>query len=147
MFLGCASLNLVPILATQNVMYLVAYIMGVISIGVLILFVKIMPRRTPFGNEILGKLRGFKKFLETAEKSKLEALVNEDPEYFYNILPYTYALGVSNVWMSQFETIAMKAPDWYAGYSSFSVREFNNFMNDMMKLALICDEDGFGKGS
>ncbi len=120
---------------TQNEVYLITYIIGVISIAVLILFAKIMPKRTPFGNEILGKLRGFKRFLETAEKPQLEALVNENPEYFYNILPYTYALGVSEVWMSQFETIAMQAPGWYGGYSTFSMHEFNHFMNDTMKSA------------
>lgn len=119
----------------QNVMYLITYIIGIISITVLMLFAKIMPKRTPFGNEMLGKLKGFKRFLETAEKPQLEALVNENPEYFYNILPYTYALGVSETWMSQFETIAMQAPNWYVGYSTFSMHEFNHFMNDTMKSA------------
>ena len=27
-----------------------------------------MPKRTPLGNELLGKLKGFKDFLETAEE-------------------------------------------------------------------------------
>ncbi len=120
---------------TQNTMYLITYIIGIISIVVLILFAKIMPKRTPFGNEMLGKLRGFKRFLETAEKPQLEALVNENPEYFYNILPYTYALGVSDVWMSRFETIALQAPDWYEGYSTFDMHEFNHFMMDTMDSA------------
>ncbi len=121
---------------TQNVTYLITYIIGIISIAVLILFAKIMTKRTTYGNEMLGKLRGFKRFLEVAEKPELEALVNENPEYFYNILPYTYALGVSDVWMSQFETIAMQAPDWYAGYGgTFSTHEFNHFMNGTMKSA------------
>lgn len=120
---------------TQNVMYLITYIIGIISIAVLILFAKIMPKRTPYGNEMLGKLRGFKRFLETAEKSKLEALVNENPEYFYNILPYTYALGVSEVWMSQFETIAMQAPDWYESNRPFDMHEFNDFMDNTMRSA------------
>lgn len=122
---------------TQDVMYLITYIIGIISIAVLILFAKIMPKRTPYGNEMLGKLRGFKRFLETAEKPQLEALVNENPEYFYNILPYTYSLGVSEVWMNQFETIAMQAPDWYVGYDTFSMYEFNHFMNDTMRSAQI----------
>ena len=117
----------------QDIMYLITHIIGIISIALLVLFVKIMPKRTLYGNEMLGKVRGFKRFLETAEKTRLEALVNENPEYFYNILPYTYALGVSDVWMSQFETMAMQAPNWYIGYSTFSVNEFNQFMNDTME--------------
>ena len=135
MFGGIPWISMVLPTLTQDVMYLITFIIGVISIAVLILFAKIMPKRTPYGNEILGKLRGFKRFLETAEKPQLDALVNENPKYFYNILPYTYALGVSDVWMSQFETIALQAPDWYAGYSTFSMYEFNHFMNDTMKSA------------
>ena len=121
----------------QDSMSFVAYIVGIICITVLMLFIKIMPKRTPFGNEMLGKLKGFRRFLETAEKPQLEALVNENPEYFYNILPYTYALGVSDVWVKQFETIAIQAPDWYVGigYSAFSMSEFSNFMDNTMKSA------------
>lgn len=135
MFGGIPWLFFVLPALTQNIMYLINYIIGIISIGVLILFVKIMPKRTPYGNEMLGKLRGFKRFLETAEKPQLEALVNENPEYFYNILPFTYALGVSEVWMKQFESIAMKAPEWYDSNRAFDMHEFNSFMDKTMYLA------------
>lgn len=120
---------------TQNIMYLIMYIVGIISIAVILLFIKIMPKRTPYGNEILGKLRGFKTFLETAEKPQLESLVEQNPEYFYNILPYTYALGVSNVWIKQFETIALQAPDWYSSTDDFNMHTFGNFMDATMKSA------------
>ncbi len=120
---------------TQNIMYLIMYIVGVICIAVILLFAKIMPKRTPYGNEILGKLRGFKTFLKTAEKPQLESLVKQNPEYFYNILPYTYALGVSDVWINQFETIALRAPDWYSSTDDFNMHTFGNFMNTTMKSA------------
>ena len=120
---------------TQNIMDLIMYIVGVICIAVILLFAKIMPKRTPYGNEILGKLRGFKTFLKTAEKPQLESLVKQNPEYFYNILPYTYALGVSDVWINQFETIALRAPDWYSSTDDLNMHTFGNFMNTTMKSA------------
>jgi uncharacterized membrane protein len=119
----------------DNQMYIAMYVVGIICVAVVIFFIGIMPKRTPFGNEMLGKLRGFKRFLETAEKQQLEALVNENPEYFYNILPYTYALGVSSVWMKKFETIALQAPDWYYCDGPFIMHNFNTFMGDTMKSA------------
>lgn len=119
----------------QNIFHLITYFIGIACITILVIFINIMPKRTPYGNEMLGKIKGFKRFLETAEKSQLEALVNENPEYFYNILPYTYALGVSDVWMSQFETIAMQAPDWYDSNRTFDMHEFNNFMDNTMRSA------------
>lgn len=120
-----------PALIDNNI-YLITYIIGIICVAILILFIKIMPKRTPYGNELLGKLKGFKRFLETAEKPQLEKLVINNPEYFYNILPYTYALGVSDKWINQFETIALKAPSWYDSSNDFNVHTFSVFMHSTM---------------
>ncbi|MBQ6285775.1 MAG: DUF2207 domain-containing protein [Bacilli bacterium] len=89
-----------------------------------------LQKRTQFGNEILGKINGFKNFLETAEKDKLEALVSENPTYFYDILPYTYVLGVSKKWISKFESIAIEPPEWYDyGHTAFNVGMMDTFMD------------------
>ena len=69
-------------------------------------------KRTDDGHRMLQMINGFKIFLETAEKEKLEALVEDDPQYFYNILPYTYVLGVSKKWVEKFESIAVEPPVW-----------------------------------
>ena len=132
MFGGMPWISMVLPALRQNELYLIMYIIGIICIVALIVFIKIIPKRTPYGNEMLGKVRGFKRFLETAEKPQLEALVTKDPEYFYNILPYTYALGVSDVWMNQFEGLAMQAPSWYVYHGAFSVHNFNSFMTHTM---------------
>ena len=131
-FAGAPWLNIVLPGLLQDSSYVVTFIISIACMMILIIFVRIMPKRTEYGNEILGKLRGFKRFLETAEKPQLESLVYQNPEYFYNILPYTYALGVSKAWMKQFETIAMKAPDWYVGCSTFNIHKFNVFMSQTM---------------
>ena len=135
MFGGIPWAKIVLPSLTQNMMYFLMYIIGVICMSAILVFVKIMPKRTPYGNEILGKLRGFKRFLETAEKPQLESLVEQNPEYFYNILPYTYALGVSDVWVKQFETIALQAPNWYDSENDFDMHTFGIFMNETMSSA------------
>lgn len=114
---------------TFGISMMIEMIIESFSLIMLIIFLGIMKKRTEYGTEMLGKIKGFKNFLEVAEKPRLEQLVEEDPEYFYNILPYTYALGVSSKWMKKFEDIALEAPHWYYGYSNFSTREFNSFMN------------------
>lgn len=109
--------------------YLIKFIIEGICLVTLIIFLGIIKKRTKYGTEMLGKILGFKQFLEIAEKPKLEELVMEDPEYFYNILPYTYVLRVSNTWMKKFEDIALQPPNWYYGYTDFNVHSFNSFMN------------------
>ena len=135
MFGGVPWVMMVLPALTQNTMYLIMYIVGIVCISIIMVFAKIIPKRTPYGNEILGKLRGFKRFLETAEKPQLESLVSQNPEYFYNILPYTYALGVSDVWVNQFETIALQAPDWYDSRNDFDMSTFSSFMTSTMSSA------------
>ena len=112
--------------------YIILYILGFgILIALLILYY-LMPKRNKYGVSILGKIKGFKNFLETAEKEQLEAQVNQNPKYFYDILPYTYVLGVSDTWIKKFETIAIEPPDWYTGDSAFNYITFSTFMSSTM---------------
>ena len=119
----------------QDMSYLICYIIGLLCIGVMILVIKYLPKRTKYGNEMLGKLKGFKNFLETVEKEKLESLVMENPNYFYDILPYTYVLGVSDKWIKKFESISLQAPSWYDSSNSFNISSFNRFINSTMTSA------------
>ena len=71
-----------------------------------------MEQYTKRGREVLGKLRGLKQYIEVAEKDRMEAMVNEDPELFYKVLPYAYVLGVSKVYLEKFEDIPISNPAW-----------------------------------
>ncbi len=83
------------------------YVISVICIFVNLILSLIMKRRTEYGEQIIAKVKGFRNFLVTAEKDKLEALVEKNPYYFYDILPYTYVLNVSKKWIKKFENIPM----------------------------------------
>lgn len=128
------ALMVLPILIDEP-RYFALYAIGLICVAIIIFFIKIMPKRTPYGNEVLGKIKGFKRFLEVAEKEQLEELVSQNPQYFYYILPYTYALGVSDKWVKQFETIAIQEPNWYYSQTGFSVSSFGTFMSSTMRSA------------
>lgn len=72
-----------------------------------------MNARTKESAKRLGKILGFKQFIETAELARLKALVGDNPSYFYNILPYAYVLGLSDDWIKKFEHINIEPADWY----------------------------------
>lgn len=119
----------------QDLFYSIGYGLGVVCIIGMAICLKYLPKRTPYGNEILGKLKGFKNFLQTAEKEKLEAMVMQDPTYFYHILPYTYVLGVSDKWIKKFESMSLQAPPWYDSPDTFDMMSFGTFMNSTMASA------------
>lgn len=86
-----------------------------------------MPQLNFTGRRSKGELLGLKKFIDVAEKKRLELLVEENPEYFYDILPYAYILGVSDKWIKQFESITDLNPDWYKG----NFKNLNRFSKSM----------------
>lgn len=125
------------IFAVEGSWYRFAFFGITVATGAAMFFCAYMSKRTPYGTQILGKIRGFRNFLETAEKDRLEALVEENPQYFYHILPYTYVLDLSSKWMKKFESIAMEPPHWYDGnnYDAFNIVAFHHFMNSTMTQA------------
>ncbi|MBR2673972.1 MAG: DUF2207 domain-containing protein [Mogibacterium sp.] len=78
-------------------------------------FAVIAVARTSRYTEILGKTLGFRDFIKTAELDKIKALVEEDPEYFFHIIPYAYVFGLTNKWIKKFENIPVTQPVWYSG--------------------------------
>lgn len=110
----------------------VAFAAGAVISALAFAFAFFVRKRTDKGHEMLQKIEGFKLFLETAEKDRLEKLVYEDPQYFYNILPYAYVLGVSDAWVEKFKNIAVAPPDWYYGESSFNTFMMWRFMSGVL---------------
>lgn len=94
--------------------------MGPISIGLLFVVSFVLGELagrfnvdTPYRIEMMGRLLGFKEFIETAEKSRLEHLQHDDPNYYYTILPYAMVFGLSDKWAKLFKDINVEKPDWY----------------------------------
>lgn len=115
--------------------YLAGILFTLVCLAGMVFFFKIMPKRTPLGTEIYGEILGFKHYLETTEKGKLEATVMENPTYFYDILPYTYVLGISEAWIERFETITLEPPHWYRSRRPFRTAAFGTFFCGTMRMA------------
>lgn len=113
----------------EQTKYILIGIACIVGIGI---FIKNMKKRTDYGLKMLGRIKGFKNFLETAEKEKLEEMVEKNPTYFYDILPYTYVLGISNKWIKKFEDIAIPEPDWYSSPNAFNMYSFNRSFDNIM---------------
>lgn len=69
-----------------------------------------------------------------SEKQNLKAYTIADPSYFYKILPYTYVLDVSDMWIKKFETIFLSSPSWYYNNTSskFTASSFGHFVQYTM---------------
>ncbi|WP_323015983.1 DUF2207 domain-containing protein [Devosia sp.] len=104
-----------------------------------LIFAVLMRAPTVQGRKIMDQIDGFKLYLETAEKNRLN-IVGEPPmsvERFERILPFAIALGVEKPWSEHFEAELSRnavsdarggsyQPLWYGGSpSSFSSGNFS----------------------
>ena len=94
-------------------------------------FYYLLRHPTLLGAKTMAEIDGFKMFLVTAEKDRLEALnpPNVTPEVFEKFLPYAIALDCENRWSQKFEAQCAAAgmtpgssggyyaPGWYSGGS------------------------------
>lgn len=125
---------------------IILYKAPIIFIIISILFTMIMRRKTQYGEDIIARTLGFKNFLEKAEKENLESLVEKDPKYFYNILPYTYVLGISKKWIKKFENIPMPEVDM-GNFDYEDERSYNSIYDDMYRPEPTTSSSGSGCSS
>ena len=73
--------------------------------------VTLISRTDDYTNKLNGII-GFRNFIMYTEKDKLEAMLKDDPEYYYKILPYAQVMGVSDIWEDKFESLTVQPPQW-----------------------------------
>ncbi len=113
-------------------------ILAAIASAISFIFTIRMKQRTKRSAELLGKILGFKEFIRTAELDRINKLSEENPSYFYDVLPYAYVLGLNEKWAKKFEGLSVEPPVWYSGgynHSMFNtwmfMNMFNGFTNSM----------------
>lgn len=86
---------------------------------------------TPYRTEMIGKLKGFNEFIATAEKDKLRMLVDENPSYFYDVLPYAMVFGLTEKWTDLFRDIHIEQASWYVSTSPNLNSNFYSSINHL----------------
>lgn len=75
--------------------------------------IRFMGGRTRYGAEALSQLLGFREYIKEADGEKLKEVVTDNPEYYSNVLPYAYVLGVPKKWSMAFRHIEGGELSWY----------------------------------
>ncbi len=57
-----------------------------------------------------GRVIGFRNFILNCEKEKMDLLIKDNPEYFYDILPYAYVFGITDEFIERFEFLGYQIP-------------------------------------
>ena len=90
-----------------------------------------------------GKMLGFKRFLLTAELSRIEMLFEEDPDYFSHIIPYCLIMGIGKKVEKRFAALNISAPEWSDG---IGLGAFSHFSHTLATSSGMGSSGGGGGG-
>lgn len=114
-------------IAGLAILFLAQYPLPIICLLTSAVLAWFRPKFNRQGHELKHKIDGYAKFLETAEKQKLNW--NEAQNIFETNLPYAIALGLSDKWASVFEG-KISAPQWYqSSDKTFKFHRFHDHLN------------------
>ena len=74
---------------------------GVLFLVIAIICTINLPSRNQKGQEIMGQLLGLRKYIKVCQENELKLLAEQNPQHFYNVMPYAYILGVSKIWINK----------------------------------------------
>ena len=109
----------------------------IISCVIGLVFSQFMPVVTPQGLEVKWKALGFKEYLHTAERFRIES---ETLETFSKFLPYAMIFGVEKRWAERFSDFSYQQQAWYYpaaiyGGSSGMPSSFGEFSSSFSSFA------------
>lgn len=128
MYVFPVAFTALPMFAFSSIFYIPLYdYAGLTYIALVWWFLALtaqnfLTRRDPAVMRDYGKMRGFKRFILTAELDRIKMLFDENPEYFSDIIPFCLVMGITKKVEKRFRPLNIVAPAWAEGISvsSFS---------------------------
>ena len=93
-----------------------------------------MPRRTGKGTAMVGRVMGFRRFIESPTQSGM-AQLDESENVFSTYLPYAIVFGLTEKWAKAFAVLAAEGAAatgtyyWYRSATPFAFADLGNAMN------------------
>jgi uncharacterized membrane protein len=103
---------------------------------IVIIFGSLMSKKTQKGTKLYQKLLGFKEFIKSVEKDRIQEFLKQDANYFDKVLPYAIVFDVADQWKDKLKGLDIPPPTWYHGYyagSNFSTMTFMNSLDNSMR--------------
>ncbi len=97
-----------------RVFFVPLVISSVLSVAVVLMASRVMPRKTRKGRIAWEKISGLEEYIRRAEQRELKA--QERQGIFERLLPYAIVLGIADRWAAAFEGIYSASPKWYRTY-------------------------------
>ena len=105
----------------NNWIYAVTLVIWIVSL----VFTFLLEKKTSYGDKLASEIKSYKEFLKGFDKDQCANLLKDNPQFFYETLPYTYVFGITKNWLKEINS--------YPDLSQFCDSVY--FQNSMMFLA------------
>ena len=73
--------------------------------------------------------------LSTTRMNTAAQMINDNPQFYYHVLPYAQVLGVSDKWEDKFKDITVQPPQWATSSTANTLFNFYIF-NSIMRASM-----------
>jgi len=121
----CLYIGINPLLIQTKM--LIIYIIGMVLIFTMCTFYIKLSKRTPYGNQVLSEAYGLKYYLETLTIDELNDKQEQNPNFYFDMIPYAYVLESLDIWIQKGSKMTLLPPSWYVMSSEALEFKLNNF--------------------
>ena len=125
----------------RNRIYLITFVICCLCITAILFFYKFMPKRTIHGTKLYGKIEDVKNFIWANNKKDFDIVLTKEKDYFVNLLPYSYILGLDDEIIRLLKEYDMKKPSWYDTNGDFTIQKFVNSVGRLKQTLKTKNED------
>ena len=119
-------------------LYIISYVVSCISVLLILLLYKFMPKRTAYGTKIMGRTEGYKMFVRNADFDEIRAAYQNNNNYYYDSIPYLLLMNIEDNLFNKYKLINIKEPKWYIIEGDFTLIKF---MNSIRRLEVKITEE------
>lgn len=94
-----------------NILYLVISFSALLLIAIFLLFYK---NRTRIGHLYLQDIWKTQNCILHIRYTQIEQQLQQNPQYYYQLLPYAYALQLDDIWKAKFKPYSLPYPHWFS---------------------------------
>lgn len=112
--------------------YQLSYFIGFISVLIMLILAKYMPKRTIYGSKLYSKMEGYKLFITTCKTEEVNEVLETNPDYYYENIEYYYFYRVKDIVAKKFKN--SEPCKWFETNKKNTFSRFNHICDVVLDI-------------
>lgn len=113
------------------------YCIGIILSEITLFIENKIPVRTVYGTQMLYEIEKFRLEVAGMSEEVFNAKVEENPNYFFEMIPYMIIFDLHSWWFNRFGNKIENPPTWYESSETYTAEKLNGFMTQCIHQLIV----------